>query len=154
MIKLQSYIIVALIIVFVVLFIISGEYSPKSPGFVSSVSGLQSTSCNDVNLSFVYAAQSSVKAPMGTDTLSRILINSTGNVTENISLSGSYVSQLSPQFGKSFLAQKGQQYFIEYGVYDPSLEGNYTLNLILTSSYGNCELSKPFSVVVEVTNTS
>lgn len=156
--NLRIYIIIALVAATIALFVLSGEYSPRGSSiYYPAIYGIPTgptVNCSGVNLSFTYDAQSAFTAPMGTNTFSRILVNATGNVSQNISLTGSHIPQLSPQFGKPFIAQKGQQSFIDYGVYSPSPAGNYTMDLTLTSSYLNCKLSKQFSAIVEVANTS
>ncbi len=148
---LRNYLLLALLIIFLIGFIVAGKISPAYKAPV-----VQTINCNSVNLSFVYNTNSNLTAPENTNTFLRIGFNNTGNVTENIAL------VVTPPKNAPFYVEVANSTEInasetgdtEFGVYSPSKLGSYVVDANLSASYLNCVNYKIIHINVTVVNAT
>ncbi len=152
--KKQIHILVGALILFIVLIAIAYLTSVPAKSSVSSAIA----NCAAVKLGFTYNTSTEINALIGTYTYGLIYVSSTGNVTQNISLSALSHSSLKIRVAPSFILNisgktNGRPY-TEYEIASPQIVGNYTANMTLTSRYDNCLLSKSFITDITVTKSS
>ena len=145
--KKQIYVVVAVLILvaglIAVVYISSLE--TKASGTLETIN------CAGAKLGFTYNT-SNINASTGTNTFGVIYVTSTGNVTQDISLSVSSHPSLDILVAPSFTSSPGQKSYTEYEVSYPQSAGDYAANVTLTSKYYNCVLSKSFMIVINVAN--
>ncbi len=148
----KAYLLLALLVLLLIVFIIAGKVSPRY-----SVPVTQTIACSSVNLNFSYNTHTNITAPEGTNTFFNIFVNNTGNVTESISLKTT--SALTAPFSlesapSAELNTTTKDFYTEFGVYSPTKLGNYSIIANLSSSYLNCVKYVLIPIKLSVVNSS
>lgn len=171
--KRQELILTALIVLSLMLFLVTGFFSPKgeiavSPPYWNQSLSAQSSNnqtnlsapmfisnCTSPNVNFsYYGAISSVSAKTGSSSVSEIYVTDTGNVTENISIAATLVGNVpfTVEVPSATADTVNKTVYFQYIIPNIQTTGLYTIQMKILATSGKCERYVSFPISVNITS--